>query len=505
MNRFQNGFDSYQQAILALEKRSEDEFKLKAVIIHFHHAIEVLLKYILGEKSKCLIYRDINAWTDAAFSKKLGGQQDQKGHAEYTISFDETIKRAMVICDESIDEYAYHAFSNLNSLRNALTHDEIELKPDVVEQLVVTLTPIVTAILQKHLTGQEKESFDTFVTSQEYRKILRQLIGNNAAWRITTVSNLLELYSHKEYDHLSPIELRHLEWTLSLLNVVAVSEGDFYNIDDKYYLTYISYLKQEICRLLICHIKRLQDDEGIKDVIKRTKVIEDIVRQYLGHAALHVWSLLDEQESVSFDSEEAVHRILDNNSFVNNHDIFVLLGCMEQIAQVLAVMTGKKREKLLKDICFDESNKTSVGTVYFTLLRWFEQNCWFHSISESTLDETAQVELESDRVFEEIAQEIEDVSLYRDLIGEYSLWGTIDRIDYIAVDRLETVVYSEDRLSLVYHVLLSVETYFDHDYYDNGEEDCFVEVVGHMEGHRFVVDEAEYLGTAIGLSFIKFD
>lgn len=39
MNRFENGFDSYQKAILELEKRSEDEFKLKAVIINFHHSI----------------------------------------------------------------------------------------------------------------------------------------------------------------------------------------------------------------------------------------------------------------------------------------------------------------------------------------------------------------------------------------------------------------------------------------------------------------------------------
>ena len=42
MNRFENGFDSYQKAIVELEKRSENEFKLKAVIINFHHAIEVL-------------------------------------------------------------------------------------------------------------------------------------------------------------------------------------------------------------------------------------------------------------------------------------------------------------------------------------------------------------------------------------------------------------------------------------------------------------------------------
>ena len=71
MNRFENGFDSYQKAILELEKRSEDEFKLKAVIINFHHSIEVLFKHILYSKSKCLIYRDINNLVSEAFDRKL--------------------------------------------------------------------------------------------------------------------------------------------------------------------------------------------------------------------------------------------------------------------------------------------------------------------------------------------------------------------------------------------------------------------------------------------------
>ena len=160
MNRFENGFDSYQKAIVELEKRSENEFKLKAVIINFHHAIEVLFKHILYSKSKHLIYMDMNNWINAAFDRKIGKKNNQKENMDYTISFDETVKRVIVVYNEQIDQYIYNGFLNLNKLRNALTHDEVEIKTESVEQIVVTLTPIVTAILQKHLTGDEKKKFD---------------------------------------------------------------------------------------------------------------------------------------------------------------------------------------------------------------------------------------------------------------------------------------------------------------------------------------------------------
>ena len=79
MNRFENGFDSYQKAIAGLEKRSENEFELKAAVMNFHHAIEVLFKHILCSKSKCLIYRDVDSWTNTAFSKKIGQNYLGKG------------------------------------------------------------------------------------------------------------------------------------------------------------------------------------------------------------------------------------------------------------------------------------------------------------------------------------------------------------------------------------------------------------------------------------------
>jgi len=46
--------------------------------------------------------------------------------------------------------------------------------------------------------------------------------------------------------------------------------------------------------------------------------------------------------------------------------------------------------------------------------------------------------------------------LYQELIGE---WGTIDRIDDITVEQLETIVKSQHNIILVYSVSFSTQTY----------------------------------------------
>lgn len=506
MNRFENGFDSYRKSILELEKRSENELKLKAIIISFHHAIEVLFKHILYSKTKCLIYKDITNWENAAFNRKIGQKNNQKESTEYTINFDETVKRVFVGTDEHIDQYIYNEFLNLTKLRNALTHNEIILKIEPVEQIVVTLTPIITIVLQKNLVGSEKKKFNNFVTSKKYKKILQQLIGNNVIWRIITISNLLELYSKKDYDSLLKNEIKDLESTLSILNIIVKKDEIFCNINDEYYITYISYLKQEICDLLINHLEMIKENTRIINVIRRTKTIEKIVEEYLIKAVLYVYGILNDQQFISFERKETIDEILKNNLFVNNNDIYVLLKCIENIANVLVVITGtKERKKLLEKIYLDQSQKDSVELIYSTLIEWFNKNGWFNSINIEKLEENVQNEIKSDRVLYEVHQKIYNDELYQELIGEWGEWGTIDRIDDFIVEQLETVVKSEHNIILVYYVSFFTQTYSDHDYFDNGKEECFIKIVGKMEDKRFVIDGSEYIGKAIGFKNFKFD
>lgn len=224
------------------------------------------------------------------------------------------------------------------------------------------------------------------------------------------------------------------------------------------------------------------------------------------NATLYVYGLLNNQQYISFEKEDTIHEILDNNSFVNNNDIFSILYCIEKIVDVLVIITGtKKRAELLKKLYIDESQEDTVELIYSTLLSWLKKHDWFNGINIEKLDKDIRDGIETGRLLDEVYQKICDDELYQGLIGEFGEWGTIDRINDIAVEQLETVIKLEQKIILVYDVSFSTQTCFEHEFYDNGWEECRIKIVGYMENERFVIDEADYLGTAIGFRNFKFD
>lgn len=70
---------------------------------------------------------------------------------------------------------------------------------------------------------------------------------------------------------------------------------------------------------------------------------------------------------------------------------------------------------------------------------------------------------------------------------EFGKWGTIDLIDDLTIENLEAIVKSEHEIILVYDVSFHTQTYFDHEYYDNGEENCFIKIVGYMKHNKFLL------------------
>lgn len=209
---------------------------------------------------------------------------------------------------------------------------------------------------------------------------------------------------------------------------------------------------------------------------------------------------------ISFKKDEVIHEILDNNSFLNNNDIYSVLECIGRIVEVLVMITGvKKRKELLENIFIDESQQDTVELIYSTLLRWFSKNNWFNSISIKNLDKEIRDEVESERVYDEVNDRIWADEVYQGLIGEFGEWGTIDNVEEMTVEKLETVVKLEDKIILVYDVLLSGQTYLDHEYYDNGSELCFIKITGVMDDDKFVIDKAEYMGVTNGFRAFKFD
>lgn len=294
MNRFHNGFDSYKKAIGGIVDRNVDEYILKDIIINFHHSVEVLFKHILYGRGKCLIYQDMDKWINYNFDKKVGlkGEKKEISDIEYTISFDDVVRRVIVLCNVSLDEYGYDGFRNLNKIRNALTHDEIELNRDGIEQIVVSLLPTVNDVLRNNLRKEEKRQFEEFIDSDYFIETFNSLLSENIKWRIITVLNLLQMYSQRSLDEISNVQIVNLEKTLSALGKYVEHEEFFLKIDDEYYISIISYLKQSICDMLInCPTNELKKI----DMLKKNKIVNQVLEEYLEYASQYIYSFLQER------------------------------------------------------------------------------------------------------------------------------------------------------------------------------------------------------------------
>ena len=168
----------------------------------------------------------------------------------------------------------------------------------------------------------------------------------------------------------------------------------------------------------------------------------------------------------------------------------------ESVASSLALIDGAQTAPM----------SVSAHVVISLFIVMIQKNDWFNSINMEKLDKGIRDEIESDRVYEEVCQEVCYDEFYQEHIGKFGEWGTIiDRIDDIMVEQLETIVKSEDNITLVYSVSFSTQTYSDHEFYYNGGEECFIKVVGYMKENRFVIDKAGYMGLAIGFRAFKFD
>lgn len=159
-----------------------------------------------------------------------------------------------------------------------------------------------------------------------------------------------------------------------------------------------------------------------------------------------------------------------------------------------AVFSNKKRNKSLNSNFIDVNAKADLVYIdppYYTPKSDNEYVRRYHFV-EGIARDWQGVEIQ------------EHEELYQELIGEFGEWGTIDRVDDITVEQLETVVISGQSITLVFDVTFSTQTYSDHEYYDNGSQECYVKIVGHIE-EKFIIDKSDYIGTTVGFRNFKFD
>mgnify|MGYP006961610928 CR=1 FL=1 len=129
----ENGTDSLKAAFTSLENFQRNhhltEHNLKDAIIFFNHGIEILLKYILKERSPSLMFSNIDKYLSAKEKMKRKGATDVfeiDPHLR-TITLEEALKRVEYLCDIDVPDQLKGVILYINKIRNRIMHYGIDL------------------------------------------------------------------------------------------------------------------------------------------------------------------------------------------------------------------------------------------------------------------------------------------------------------------------------------------------------------------------------------------
>ena len=133
LHSLKKGIDSYQEF-----QSTYDYWLLKDSILSLHHGIELLMKELLFKENKYLILNDLK---DIA---KKQGKAKREGKDFFdledslnTVSFIEAITRVQVFIKSNFfDNDLYEYLTELNSLRNRITHYKVSLDGQTVGQQI---------------------------------------------------------------------------------------------------------------------------------------------------------------------------------------------------------------------------------------------------------------------------------------------------------------------------------------------------------------------------------
>ncbi|MBM7620199.1 hypothetical protein JOC95_002052 [Bacillus tianshenii] len=178
-----NGADSLRSAYENLEilKGIADggEHRLKDAVIFLNHGVELLLKYILKQRSPALMFEKIEPYLKAKQDlKKTNGNQKTVFDIDKnlrTVSLLEALKRIEYLCDIEIPEKLNSTILYVNKIRNNFMHYEVELEENETETLVTNLQVCyeqAVEFLESHIEDLEGYIQDSRfeLTVEEYQE-----------------------------------------------------------------------------------------------------------------------------------------------------------------------------------------------------------------------------------------------------------------------------------------------------------------------------------------------
>jgi hypothetical protein len=127
----ENGIHSLERGFESVDgylRKEEDEFLLKEAILFIHHGIELLLKQLLAQESRFLIFSDLrNVVKRQREANQTGTDIFSLENPPHTISYPEAIERVDAFLDvPELTHQLQRDLRELNQLRNRLEHYAIK-------------------------------------------------------------------------------------------------------------------------------------------------------------------------------------------------------------------------------------------------------------------------------------------------------------------------------------------------------------------------------------------
>lgn len=178
-----NGADSLKSAYENLESLKNiaegGEHRLKDSVIFLNHGVELLLKYILKQRSPALMFEKIEPYLKAKQNLKAK-QEDKKTVFDIdqnlrTVSLLEALRRIEYLCDIEIPTKFNSTIHYVNKIRNNFMHYEVELDDKETETLVTNLQVCyeeAVKFLESHIVDLDDYIQDSRfeLTTEEYEE-----------------------------------------------------------------------------------------------------------------------------------------------------------------------------------------------------------------------------------------------------------------------------------------------------------------------------------------------
>ena len=165
MDSLERGFQSYLQYKKDSDGKNpvlQDYLLLKQAVLNTHHGVEILLKYIVQQKSEFLIIKEIDKNYRKAYIEMQKNAMVSVFNTSYaskirTITYEDAIDRAKDLCNVQFGPDVEKKLKALNDYRNSLTHAEIDVDDKLIENLFDGLLLDLDVLFRKSI-GEEYQT-----------------------------------------------------------------------------------------------------------------------------------------------------------------------------------------------------------------------------------------------------------------------------------------------------------------------------------------------------------